>query len=193
MQSPLSFTIEAKGTLSKSILAEGFSSFEKFAEYVRSLPYGRIESSNDGLEVLREKRGTCSSKHQLLARVAHECGHSEIALTIGIYEMCENNTPGVGAALSAALLSSIPEAHCYLTVGKMRFDFTGLPSGEFSPFDALLNEYTVQPDELSQMKTKIHKQFISSWASTTGISMENAWALREACIASLTASNHSGL
>ena len=86
MQNLLNFDIEPNGVLSTAVLAAGFSSFESFAKYVRSLPYGRIEPSNDGLAVLREKRGTCSSKHQLLALLAHECGHTEISLTIGIYE-----------------------------------------------------------------------------------------------------------
>ena len=189
MQNLLNFDIEPNGVLSTAVLAAGFSSFESFAKYVRSLPYGRIEPSNDGLAVLREKRGTCSSKHQLLALLAHECGHTEISLTIGIYEMSEENTPGVGATLSTKSLRSLPEAHCYLTARGKRFDFTGLASGELSPFDALLHEYTVPPEQLAKMKTKIHQQFISAWSATRGVSAEHVWALREACIANLAAND----
>ena len=33
---------------------------------------------------------------------------------LGIYEMSDRNTPGVGRVLTAHGLSYIPEAHCYL-------------------------------------------------------------------------------
>ena len=187
MRCPLNFPVHAAGALSEAVLAEGFSAFDQLAEYVRSLPFGRTASNTDPLAVLQERRGTCSAKHQLLAAVAHECRHPEVQLTVGIYEMCEQNTPGVGAVLSAASLSSIPEAHCYLTVGGERFDFTGLSSGSSSPFDALLSEHVVSPDVLPQSKVRLHMQAIASWAATVGLSAASAWATREACIAALAA------
>lgn len=185
MQSQLNFPILAGGVLSDAVLAEGFSTFIQLAERVRLLPYGRTAPIADPLVVLREKRGTCSSKHQLLAAVAHECAHLEVQLTVGIFEMREQNTPGVGAVLSAASLSCIPEAHCYLMVGGDRFDFTGLSPGASSPFDALLSEHVVSPDELSQSKVRLHMQAIASWAAAVGLSPESAWATREACIKAL--------
>lgn len=187
MQHTLKFSIEAAGSLSKFVLAEGFSFFDEFAEYVRSLPYGRVAPNTDGLAVLHQKVGTCSSKHQLLARVAHECGHPEVLLTVGIYEMSEKNTPGVGSVLRAASLNNIPEAHCYLKVGDTRLDFTGLSAGTTSPFEVLISEHTVPPVELTQAKSKLHQEAISTWAKTTGFSAAYAWSIREACIASLAA------
>src|SRR5690606_8990321 len=113
-----------------------------------------------------------SSKHRLLATVAHELGHFEVQLTVGIYEMDEHNTPGVGAVLRAAGLRSIPEAHCYLTVHDERFDFTGLPPGPISPFHALLSEHLVLPADLHEAKLRLHKQAISAWATVERISAE---------------------
>jgi hypothetical protein len=137
------------------------------------------------LAVLQQGCGTCSAKHQLLAAVAQDCGHSEVQLTVGIYEMSEENTPGVGVVLSAASLKGIPEAHCYLSIEGERFDFTGLPAGSSSPFAALVAEYTVSPTNLPQIKIEIHKEAIAAWARYRGISKEAAWATREACIAAL--------
>jgi hypothetical protein len=57
-----------------------------------------LQSSSDELICLRR---LCDS-----ARV-------EVQLTVGIYEISEENTPGVGTVLNAASLTSIPEAHCY--------------------------------------------------------------------------------
>jgi hypothetical protein len=135
--------------------------------------------------VLRERCGTCSSKHQLLAAVAHECGHVEVQLVVGIYEMSEHNTPGVGPVLGAASLSSIPEAHCYLVVAGERLDFTGLRSGSSSPFDALLTEHVVLPADLPEAKGNLHRRAITTWSDALGISTARAWDIREACIAAL--------
>jgi len=185
-----SFPIESKSSLCDAVRAYGLLDFASLCEYVRALPYGRVASSNNPLLVLREGKGTCSSKHQLLATVAHDCGHHDVQLTVGIYEMSEANTPGVGAVLQRASISSIPEAHCYLMVGQERFDFTGLPIGNESPFMSLLEEHVVPPQMLGKSKTGLHIQALEVWASGAGVSIDKAWSAREACIAALAA-NHS--
>lgn len=187
MQSPLHFPIHPSGALCDEVLALGLTRFDQLAAYVRSLPYGRTSNTTEAGAVLLEQRGTCSSKHRLLAEVAHECGHFEVQLAVGIYEMSEQNTPGVGAVLNSASLSSIPEAHCYLAVGGERFDFTGLSSGSSSPFDALLAEHLVSPTDLAQTKSRLHMHAVASWANAVGISAASGWATREACIAALAA------
>lgn len=40
--------------------------------YTRALPYGRIGSC-DLVDVLIESKGTCSTKHALIASLAREC------------------------------------------------------------------------------------------------------------------------
>jgi len=182
---PLQFKISGDSALCEGTRARGFTSFEKLAAHVRLLPYGRPVDNGDPLAVLQEGRGTCSSKHQLLAAVAQACGHSEIQLAVGIYEMCEANTPGVGAVLSAASLSSIPEAHCYLKVEGKRLDFTGLASGESSPFESLVAEHLVPVSNLAERKMRLHREALASWARAHGVTTEAAWATREACIAAL--------
>jgi hypothetical protein len=183
----LQFPISGSSPLCDSIRSSGFESFEDLAEHIRKLPYGRTANTDEPLAVLRQGRGTCSAKHQLLAAVAQDCGHAEVQLTVGIYEMSEENTPGVGAVLNEASHASIPEAHCYLTIEGERFDYTGLSAGNSSPFAALLAEYTVSPKNLQQIKVALHKEAIADWARERGISEMEAWATREACIAALAA------
>jgi hypothetical protein len=184
----LQFPISGGSALSEEVRSLGFESFEQLAEHVRKLPYGRTTNTEDPLAVLRQGRGTCSAKHQLLAAVAQDCSHSEVQLRVGIYEMSEENTPDVGAVLKSASLESIPEAHCYLSIEGERFDFTGLPVGKSSPLAALVAEYTVSPMALAQVKIAIHKEAIAAWASERGIPKEVAWVTREACITALAAS-----
>jgi hypothetical protein len=182
-----SFHIMENGPLSKEVRRNGFSEFYAFAVNVRNIPYGRPSDSTNFLSVLNENRGTCSSKHRLLAALAHECGHTEIELVVGIYEMSEENTPGVGSILVDASVVSIPEAHCYLRVADCRYDFTGLTGGVSSPFDALLSENVVLPLNLSEKKLALHQQAMIPWAAKHQLSFSQAWEVREACIDALTA------
>lgn len=99
--------------------------------------------------------------------------------------MSERNTPGVGDVLAAACVDAIPEAHCYLTYQGQRYDFTGLASGQSSPFDSLIDERPVALHDLSSVKLAYHREAIARWAAKVGLSFERAWQLREECIASL--------
>lgn len=179
------FPVIAAGTASGVVVAAGFNGFLTLAEHVRQLPYGRPAHQQDTLAVLREKCGTCSDKHRLLAAVAQECGRSDIELVIGLYEMSERNTPGVGSILRNAGVASIPEAHCYLRHAGQRHDFTGLAAGAESPFQSLSTECVVMPASLVADKAALHRQALEQWAVSQGFSAAQAWALREACVAAL--------
>lgn len=157
------------------------------ATHVRGLAYGRPTQPGEPTAVLTEARGTCSGKHRLLAAVAHECGQRQVELLVGIYAMDESNTPGVGEVLADAGVDAIPEAHCYLRIHGERLDFTGIPAGRTLPFDALVAEQVVSPATLGETKPRLHKQAILDWAEHRGMAFADAWALREQCIAALTA------
>ena len=117
------FPLQPAGEVAAQFLAAGVTDFHSAARHIYRLPYGRISERANFRLVLREGRGTCSAKHALLAQLANEQG-VKIALTIGIYEMTERNTPGVGAVLEKYSLPYIPEAHCYLTYNGVRIDIT---------------------------------------------------------------------
>src|SRR5580692_6589030 len=74
----------------------GCNSYRSAARYLCELPYGRNSDRSDFRLVLPEGRGTCSTKHALLAALAIE-QHLPVSLVIGIYDMTEENTPGVGS------------------------------------------------------------------------------------------------
>jgi hypothetical protein len=178
------FEITAHSPLSQGVCRFGMTTFSQLTRRVLAIPYGRT-SSDSSLAVLVENRGTCSSKHRLLAEVAQEFQHFEVTLMVGIYAMSEENTPGVGVVLDAAQLDSIPEAHCYLKVDESRFDFTGLRAGRQSPFQSLTKESVVLPGELSHDKKRLHAKHLEIWAEQHKISIDDAWSIREACIAVL--------
>ncbi len=179
------FEIIARSPISRGICDAGISTFAQLTQRVAAIPYGRT-SSESPVAVLIQNRGTCSSKHRLLAEVAEEFHQFAITLTVGIYDMHEDNTPGVGAVLDAAGVASIPEAHCYLKVDDSRFDFTGLRRGVTSPFQSLLSETAVSPKDLVQHKKRLHASCLWNWAGQHGLSLDDAWTIREACISALT-------
>lgn len=73
--------------------------------------------------VLEERCGTCSAKHALLTELASE-NDRPVSLVLGIYEMDEINSPGVGPVLQRYGLRCVPEAHCRLVYEGTRVDLT---------------------------------------------------------------------
>lgn len=189
MGSPLDhlpdFALDPARPIAARFAALGAHSFAGAARHVWELPYGRNSGRADPTLVLGEGRGTCSSKHALLAMLAREHGRA-LDLVLGIYLMDEANTPGVGEVLAANGLTAIPEAHCYLRAGGERIDLTHPPSrlpGE--PIAAFLHEEVITPEQVIFYKVECHKRFIEAWSRGTLQSSAELWAVREACIARL--------
>ena len=171
----------------------GIHDFARAARHVRALPYGRIADRQQLWLVLEEGRGSCTTKHALLAELAREQG-IDVHLTLGIFEMNERNTPGVGPVLSAYGLAYIPEAHCYLRYDGGRIDVTGAPAGA-APIDHFLYEEPITVDQIGAYKQDLHRRFLRDWITLTdsvrGRSPEEIWRIREACIAALAAADCS--
>ena len=170
-------------------LALGLTNFHAAARYVQHLPYGRTSDRTDCQLVLSEGRGTCSAKHALLAQLAREQG-VDIALTIGIYQMTERNTPGVGSVLEHYNLLYIPEAHCYLTYNGIRIDVTRSGVMPVEPITDFLYEETITPEQIGAYKIALHQRVLQDWVAGAGCvgtrTFEEVWQIREACIAALS-------
>jgi len=139
------------------------------------------------LVVLAEERGTCSTKHALIRRLAVEQGLN-VALMIGIYEMTDLNTAGVGAVLTRYKLHALPEAHCYLKTVGARVDVTRATERRTSEEIMLLHEEEIEATQIGPYKVDLHKQFLSRWVEEQALkayTMEELWCVREECIAAL--------
>jgi len=146
------------------------------AAWLRALPYGRTASRTDLMTVITEQRGTCSSKHALLATLA-----PELELVVGIYFMSAQTNPAVGPVLAAAGLEAIPEAHCYLRTPGGRLDIT-TPAPRPLP---VCYELPIEPHQIGDFKVGLHRGFLAAWAG--GRDTEALWVTRERCIAALGA------
>lgn len=156
---------------------------------VQQLPYGRNANRHDFSLVEKEGKGSCSSKHAFLKQKADEWGENEVQLILGMYRMHERNTPKIGDALLRANVPFIPEAHCYLRINGVRHDFTSPQSNFLLLQNDILEELEIQPEQVVEFKINFHQSFIRKWLETEqiGLTFEEIWQLREACISRLSA------
>jgi len=181
--------LQVAGPVTAELVARGIGDFRAAARYVQALPYGRTANRADFGAVLREGRGTCSTKHALRAALAHE-QQQPVTLTLGIYDMHERNTPGVGLVLARHRLASLPEAHCYLTYLETRVDVTRAGADPAEPIAQLRHEETIVPEQIGAYKVALHRRWMQDWvhdntATLDGRSFEEVWRIREECIAAL--------
>ena len=181
------FTLNQRNSLGKSFASLKLYSYRAAAQHVCDIPYGRTTDRSNYRLVLEEGRGTCSTKHALLAELARE-HERPIDLLLGIYEMNEQNTPGVGATLRKYGLSLIPEAHCYLAYRGTRIDFTR-PGKITEPSGPFLIEERIEPHQIGKYKVEKHRRFVYEWAEARTLDFEYVWHVREECIAALASND----
>lgn len=184
------FIIKERGKVSECFIKLRIYNFYAALKFVGELPYGRNSNRSDYELVMSEGKGTCSTKHALLSALCKEQGVEEIKLITGIYEMNENNTPGVGNVLRMHGLNSIPEAHCYLKYKNERFDFTRINvNGE--PIEEFLIEQQIEPYQIGDFKTDFHCSYIPIWLEKNKLDqkfdLDRLWKVREECIKELSA------
>ncbi len=177
------FSLCARGPAGKAFIGRGLRTYRSAALHVHCLPYGRPTAGSGGLAVLLCGRGTCSGKHALLAELAAE-HEVTVELWLGIYLMSGGNTPGVGEVLRAHGLDAIPEAHCYLRWGKTVVDLTH-PGAPTSPFPCIHHEERIRPDQAGEYKRSVHREHLSRWAALRGLTLDDAWQIRQLCIRAL--------
>ncbi len=167
--------------LGAAFAAFGATTFHDAARLVHALPYGR--STGGWRSVLADGRGTCSSKHALLAALADEVS-LPVTLVVGLYDMDGRNTPGVGATLARAGFASLPEAHTFLVAGDARVDLTWPDRSDPPP--TTTGDTPMTPDGIETAKPALHRAAVDAWAEARGLDPAVVWQVREACIAALS-------
>lgn len=162
----------------------GILSFDEAVPYVKKLPYGRNSDRWDCMLVLKEKKGTCSTKHALLARYAEELGMQGVNLVLCIYKMDPNNTPGI--RIKDPRLAYIPEAHVLLEIGGIFHDLTTRESSFSAISKNVILMQPIEPDQIGEYKVRAHEEFIAVWCQDQVISAEEVWDIREQCIEELS-------
>ena len=182
------FLIEADAPLSRHCRELAILDFHGAVDYIFKLPYRRNSSKEDLTLVFSEKCGVCSTKHAALAALALENDFKKLKLVIGIYQMNEKNTPGVGEVLEKTKLEFMPEAHTYLVFEKEKIDITHEVKTEESPFVSLLLEKEIRPNQIGKFKVGLHRDFLEKWILENKMenSLDEIWKIREDCIYALS-------
>lgn len=182
------FSLSLNSPLSKLLLSKQITDFKSAITYINQLPYGRTSNRSDYRLILPENKGTCSTKHAFLKQLAIENHQNIVELYIGIYQMNETNTKGVGSVLDHYNLDSIPEAHTYLKINGNILDITRTTENNTSFEDSLLTEQQILPHQIADYKVTWHQNFLKQWITDKQLSysFDEIWKIREECITALS-------
>lgn len=182
------YKLKSRDHLTAKIKQSGIETWHELLEFTKKLPYGRNANRMDLELVFSEKKGTCSSKHAFLKKVADLNKIKNIKLIIGIYRMTQKNTPKIGTQLCENSIEFIPEAHCYLKINNLRTDLTTKQSDINKIESDIIHELEIIPEQVAAFKVDYHKAFLKNWISESRLekSFDEIWQIREKCIENLT-------
>ena len=131
-------SIADRGPIARTFLNMGIDDFHNACRYVHELPYGYNSDRDDPMILFNENKGSCTTKHAVIATLAAELEIS-IDKHIGIYAMNEAIVTGTQKILDRYRLPYLPMVHCFLVFEGHRVDLSeGNRNGKNGPIDDFL-------------------------------------------------------
>jgi hypothetical protein len=149
--------LTSNDSLTQLLYSNGIVYWEDALLFIKQIPYGRNANRMDFSLVLKENKGTCSTKHAFLKEIANRNHISNIELIVGLYKMNEANTR-IGSILSENKIEYIPEAHCYLKISGERLDLTSRDADFEKIKSVLIEEIIIEPYQVGDFKVNYHKE-----------------------------------
>ena len=115
--------ISNAGIVSAKFLSLGIHSFIDACRYVQAMPYGYNTDRDDLMILFKENKGTCTTKHAVIATLAKEL-ILPIEKSVGIYAMTEDIVTGTDEILAKYNLPYVPMVHCFLVCGEYKIDLS---------------------------------------------------------------------
>ena len=180
--------LRGDGPIGSTFVQRQIFTYRAAADVIWSLPYAR---NSDGpgkyKRVLIEERGTCSSKHALLAALAREEGLA-VQLFLGFYELNGINAPGSAKTLRHYGLDAVPESHCWLQHDNHFIDVSW-PADAIQQRDLATKrrnyfwQQVIQPEDVDAKRDELHRLVIKEWAAKKGLafSVEQILAILVEC------------
>lgn len=151
-------TIISAGTISNHFLSCGINNFLDACDYVHQLPYGYNSDRDDLMILFKEKMGSCTTKHAVIATLAAELD-LPINKSIGIYPMTEALVTGTEKILNKYDLPYVPMIHCFLGYQDYRVDLTeGNQNGKNQSIDTLFYTEMVEPNISEKKEYMLYRQ-----------------------------------
>ena len=178
--------ITPQGEISKKFIKMGISSFKEACLYVHDMEYGYNSTYDDDMILFKEKKGTCTTKHAIIAGLASELDIS-LKKNVGVYRFTEEITTGAQEILNKYEIPYVPMVHCFLVYNDYRFDLTeGNDNGKKTSIKEFIQTREVEPfisrkDEYMWYK-KVLKEKILLSAEMEGITERSLLKEREESI-----------
>ncbi len=174
------------GDLSKRFLDLGIISFKDACAYVHNIDYGYNSNYEDKMIFFEEKKGSCTTKHAVIAGLAQEL-NIPLYKHVCVYKFTEDITTGVQEILDKYEIPYVPMVHCFLVYENYQFDLTeGNYNGKKKPIDEYIHAEKVDPfisrkDEYLLFK-KVLKEIILPSKEMEGIAEKTLLKAREESI-----------
>jgi len=177
----------SKDSLTTLVTEKGIKNWSELIDFTQKLPYGRNENREDFSLVMKENKGTCSSKHAFLKKIADLNNFDNVKLILGMYRMNNINTPKIENTISKSGLEYIPEAHCYLKLNNQRIDITNSNADIENLICDIIEEIEIEPEQVNTFKVDYHKKYLQNWINENEIKLnfDKIWQIREQCIKKL--------
>ncbi|MFW9785155.1 MAG: hypothetical protein ACFFFB_22935 [Candidatus Heimdallarchaeota archaeon] len=133
------------GEISRKFLELGIESFKEACNYVHNIDYGYNTNYEDKMIFFKENKGTCTTKHGVIAGLAEEL---DIPLFkhVGVYKFTEEISTDANEILEKYEIPFVPMAHCFLVYKDFRFDLTeGNCNGKNMSIEEFIHEEKVDP------------------------------------------------
>jgi len=162
---------------------KGLASFQECVSYVHQLPYGRNADRGNFKSVIKDKKGTCSTKHALIKALADEQGIS-LSLVLGMFLTTSNYDVRIKPVLKEYNIPGIPEAHSFLQYDGCYFDITFPGEMIFPKESDIIEKYFISSEQIGQFKIQKHSEFINRWILENKLpySEKQIWNVRESWI-----------
>ena len=171
------------GDISKKFLDLKITSFKEACMFVHKMKYRPNTNINDKMILFKEKCGTCTTKHAVIALLAEELG-IPLYKKVCIYKFTEEITTGANTIMKKYEVPYIPMIHCFLVYERYQFDLTeGNNNGKKKPIDEYIHAEKVEPmissrDEYRLFR-KVLKEIIMESEEMQGVSKSNLLKARQ--------------
>lgn len=181
--------ISSTGEISVQFLSRGIQTFLDACRYAHELPYGYNSDRDDLLILFKEGKGSCTTKHAVIATLAKELA-LPVEKQIGIYPMTEEIVTGAEPILKKYDLPYLPMIHCFLSDQVHRVDLTeGNRNGKNRSIETFLYTETVSPNISGKEEYRLYrnalKDRILSMDEMNGVDMKRILHAREEGLALL--------
>ncbi len=137
--------IKSVGEFSIKFLDLGIKTFRGACDYVHKIDYGYNTNYEDKMILFKENRGSCTSKHAVIASLAQELG-IPLYKHVCVYKFTEEITTGVNEILEEFKIPYVPMAHCFLVYKNYQFDLTeGNRNGKKTHINECIHSEKVDP------------------------------------------------